>query len=169
MRIPPSTLLASLIALASVAGAVMYSQKQAKLYANNPKQDQKIAALQQQINILQSENETLTNLQVNGSEITLPLTLYKFAEENLGLTFPQHVKARRVDNETLTEAVRYRYTQQFQIEGMEMRQYAFESLGILPVNQQLTQQLAIAETAGAVAIYDASANEILLSAEFDWL
>ena len=167
MRIPPSTLLAILIALASVAGAVLHSQKQQKLTSNSPEQIQKIAELEQQINIPKGENETLKKLQVNGSEITLPLAHYKFAEQNLGLTFPQHVKARRVDHNSLAEAVRYRYTQQFQIEGMELRHYAFETLGLLPPNQDLLGQLAIAETAGAVAIYDSSANEILLSPEFD--
>ncbi len=167
MRIPPSTLLATLIAIASIAGAVFHSQKVNKISSNNPQQTQKIAELQQQITVLQGENQTLKKLQVNGAELTLPLALYKFAEQNLGLTFPQHVKARRVDDNSLAEAVRYRYTKHFQIEGMEMRQYAFETLGILPANQNLVGQLAIAETSGAVAIYDSSANEILLSAAFD--
>ncbi len=167
MKLPPSTLLATLIAIASVAGAVLYTQKAAKLTSSSPELIQKIAALQKQIDILKGENETLTKLQVNGAEITLPIVHYKFVEKNLGLTFPKHVKARRVDNELLAESVRYRYTQQFGMNGMEMRKYAFENLGIMPPNQHLLNQLAIAETAGAVAIYDSSANEILLSPEFD--
>ncbi|MGJ8654915.1 MAG: hypothetical protein ACSHX6_00585 [Akkermansiaceae bacterium] len=167
MKIPPSTLLASLIALASIVGSVLYSQKQQNLTSNSPAQIQKIAELQQQITILEGENATLKKLQVNGAEITLPLAHYKFVEQNLGLTFPDHVAARRVDDDRLAEVVRYRYTQQFKIEGMEMRKYAFESLGIMPPNQHLINQLAIAETAGAVAVYDSSANEILLSADFD--
>jgi hypothetical protein len=77
------------------------------------------------------------------------------------------VAARRVDDERLSKTVRYRYTQQFGIEGMEMREYAFAKLGIMPPNQNLTYQLAIAETSGAVAVYDSSSDEILLSPEFD--
>ncbi len=167
MKIPPSTLLASLIALASVAGAILYSQKMGKLTSNSPEQIEKIAQLQNQLDILKAENETLKKLQVNGAEISLPITHYKFVEKNLGLTFPKHVAARRVDDERLAKAVSYRYTQQFGMEGMEMRKYAFEKLGIIPPNQHLINQLAIAETSGAVAIYDSSANEILLSPAFD--
>ncbi len=167
MKIPPSTLLASLIAFASVVGAVMYSQKMGKLTSNTPEQIQQIALLQNQIDILKGENETLKKLQVNGAEISLPISQYKFVEKNLGLTFPKHVAARRVDDERLAKAVSYRYTQQFGMEGMEMRKYAFEKIGIIPPNQHLINQLAIAETSGAVAIYDSSANEILLSPTFD--
>jgi len=167
MKIPPSTLLASLIAFASVAGALMYSNKMGANLSNNPEQIEKIVRLQNQIDILKGENETLKKLQVNGAEITLPISHYKFVEKNLGLTFPKHVAARRVDDESLAKSVSYRYTQQFGIEGMEMRKYAFEKLGIMPPNQHLINQLAIAETSGAVAIYDSSANEILLSTVFD--
>jgi hypothetical protein len=167
MKLAPSTLLASLIALASVAGAVMYSQKMVKLTSKNPAQIQKIAQLENQIDVLKAENETLKKLQVNGAEITLPISHYKFVENNLGLTFPKHVAARRVDDELLAKTVSYRYTQQFGMEGMAIRQFAFEKIGIIPVNQNLLPQLALAETSGAVAIYDSSANEILLSPTFD--
>ncbi|MFT5905583.1 MAG: hypothetical protein ACI9E1_001181 [Cryomorphaceae bacterium] len=167
MKILPSTLLALLIAHASVIGAVMYSQKMGKKTSNNPEQIEKTARLQNQLDILKGENETLKKLQVNGAEISLPISHYKFAEKNLGLTFPKYVAARRVDDERLAKAVSYRYTQQFGMAGMEMRKYAFEKLGIMPTNQHLINQLAIAETSGAVAIYDSSANEILLSPAFD--
>lgn len=167
MHIPPSILLATLIALASVTGAVMYTQKAAKLTSASPDQALKVIELQKRIEILEGENETLKKLQVNGAEITLPIDYYKFVEKNLGLTFPKHVTAVRVDDDRLAEAVRYRYTQQFGIEGMSMREYAFIKLGIIPPNQNLLAQIALAETTGAVAIYDASANEILLSGEFD--
>lgn len=167
MKIPHSTLLASLIAIASVAGAVMYSKKSQQTKTKNPAQLQKITELQNQIEILKGENKTLKKLQINGAEIKLPISHYKFVENNLGLTFPNHVPARRVDNEYLVKSVTYQYTQQFGIEGMAKRQYAFEKLGLTPPNQYLTSQLAIAEAVGAVAIYDPSAKEILLSPEFD--
>ena len=167
MKIQSSTLLAILIAFASVAGAILHTQKIKKLTSTSPELAEKITQLEKQIEILKGENETLKNLQVNGAEISLPISHYKFVENDLGLTFPKHIAARRVDDETLAETVRYRYTQQFGMEGMEMRKYAFEMLSILPPNQHLINQLAIAETSGAVAIYDPSANEILLSPTFD--
>jgi len=167
MKIQPGILLASLIALASVAGAVMYSQKMVNQSAKSPALEKKINQLERELNILKDENETLKKLQTNGAEIKLPLAQYKFVEENLGLNFPQHVKARRVYAEQMQEAVIYRYTKQFGIEGMEMREFALQQLGVLPANQNLLNQLALAETTGAVAIYDPSSNEILLSSSYD--
>ncbi len=167
MKIPPSTLLAILIAFASVLGAIIHSQKNKKLTSSSPELIEKISQLEKQIEILTGENETLKKIQVNGAEITLPIEHYKFVENTLSLTFPKHVPARRVDDETLAKAVSFRFTEQFGYEGMEMRKFAFEILNIMPVNQHLINQLTIAETSGAVAYYDPTANEILLSASFD--
>ena len=166
MKISPNTLLASLIALASVGGAVLHGKKISKQLKSSPAQEQQIAELQRQVGVLQAENETLKKLQLS-TEVTLPDSHYTFVEDNLGLTFPAHIKARRVDEDTLMEAVSYRYTERFGIEGMEMREYALARVGILPADQVLLTQLAMAETAGAVCIYDSSANELLLSASYD--
>lgn len=167
MKIPPSTLLAILIALASIAGAVLHSQKIKNLTSTSPELIEKITQLEKELEILKGENETLKKMQTNGAEYTLPIAYFKFVENELGLTFPNPVVAKRVDDETIAKAVGYRYNQIFGKEGMEMRKYAFEILNIIPPNQHLINQLAIAETSGAVAYYDSTANEILLSPTFD--
>ena len=167
MKVSPSTLLASLIAMASVGGAVLHSKKISKQSTGSLTQQKQITALQEQIDKLQSENQTLKNLQESGTEITLPIAHFKFVEDNIGFTFPKHVIARRVDQDTMMEAVRYRYIKQFTMEGMNLREYAFHKLGFLPIGETLLPQIALAETVGAICLYDASSNELLLSAEYD--
>jgi len=167
MTSSPSTLLASLIAVASIGGAVLHSKKISKQSSGSPDQEKKISELQQLVNMLQDENKTLKNLQESGIEVTLPISHYKFVEDNLGLTFPEHVKAIRVGNDLLEESVRNRYIQTFGLQNMIIREYAFQKFGLLPLDHDFLSELALAETAGAVCIYDVSANEILLSGGFD--
>ncbi len=167
MKLQPSTLLAYLIALASIGGAVLHSKKISKQSAGSPSQQKHITELKQQVAELQSENQGLQNLLTGGTEVTLPIAHFKFVEDNIGLTFPEHVIAKRVDMDTMMEAVRYRYIQQFTVKGMAVREYAFHKLGLLPAGKSFMTALALAEANGAICIYDSSANELLLSAEYD--
>lgn len=162
------TLLASLIALAAITGAILHS-KRAEL--STPARDSIIIALERELEILKAENNTLKSInQVNG-EIVLPLNLYKFVEKNLGMEFSPHVKAIKTDLDKLEEAAEYRWIKHFKQAGIENRQYAFELLGILPEEStSYARQLAQLETlpsAGKLGVYDIINKELLLSNEFN--
>ncbi len=162
----PNTLLAYLIAGASIVGAKFYVDHESGNKQNSQPSEQ-VSLLKKEIEILQAENQTLKKIQGIGAEIVLPLEIYTYVEENLGHEFFPHVKAFTVSEDKLSEAAVYRWINQFSEEGMDKRNYAFQLLGLLPVNQNYPRQLALAESNGAIGIYDVSAKELLLSERYD--
>ncbi len=162
----PNTLLAYLITGATIVGAKLYVDHGIADGTSNQSSEQ-FTQLKKELEILKTENETLKMIQSEGGEIVLPLKLYTYVEKNLGLEFSPHVKAFSSSEDKLAEAVEYRWVSQFSDEGMNKRNYAFQLLGLLPVNQNYSKQLALAEANGAIGIYDANAKELLLSNRYD--
>jgi len=162
----PGTLLASLIALATLAGAVLHSYHGSSGSTTNDK----VRAMERELEVLKAENQTLKAMQQAGGEITLPLDLYTFVEKNLGMEFFPHLKAIKTDDDKIIEAAEYRWIQQFKTAGIENRQYAFELLRILPADSKsYPQQLAELQyntAIGKVGVYDVQAKELLLSKTF---
>ncbi len=162
----PGTLLASLIALATLAGAVLHSNHSSSAITS----DAHIRAMERELEVLKAENITLKAMQQSGGEIILPLELYTFVEKNLGMEFASHLKAIRADDDKLIEAAEYRWIHQFKTAGIENRQYAFELLRILPPNS-ISYPQALAElendtAIGKIGVYDVLAKELLLSKTF---
>lgn len=164
----PGTLLASMIALATLAGAVLHSNHAT---AGSTSSNQRITALEREIEILKSENQTLKSMQQGSGEITLPLELYTFVEKNIDKEFTTHLKAIISDDDKLVEAAEYRWVDQFKQAGIENRQYAYELLRILPANSKsyptVLAELRTNATTGKIGVYDVVAKELLLSKNFD--
>ncbi len=164
----PGTLLSSLIALATLAGAVLHSQHGAGGSASS---DERIIAMKRELEVLKAENQTLKAMQQGAGEITLPIDFYTFVEKNIGMQFAPHLQAIITDDDKLIEAVEYRWIHQFKTVGIENRQYAYELLRILPTNSksypQLIAELQTNTATGKIGIYDVQAKELLLSKTFD--
>ena len=162
----PGTLLASLIALATLAGAVLHSRHA----SDAGSVDQRLLAMERELEVLKAENNTLKSMQQMTGEITLPLEFYTFVEKNLGMEFFPHLKAIKVDHDKLLEAAEYRWIHQFKQAEIENRQYVFELLHIIPANSKsYVQSLSELETdaaSGRIGVYDLHAKELLLSTNF---
>lgn len=164
----PGTLLASMISVATLAGAVLHSRHGPASPASS---SARVIALEREIEVLKAENQTLKSMHHGAGEITLPLELYKFVEQNIGVEFSPHLKAILADDDKLIEAAEYRWINQFKQAGIENRQYAYELLRLLPPNST-SYPIVLAElqtdiTTGKIGVYDVVAKELLLSKLID--
>lgn len=88
-------------------------------------------------------------------------------ESNLELSFAPHVRAYRVTQDKLVEAAEQAWIAPLSSQGIDNYHFAFEHLGIIPVNQNFLTQLSMGEGYGAVAVYDMTSREILIAQHYD--
>jgi len=164
----PGTILASLIAVGTLTGAILHDARKPTLGASA---SSLVSTLQREIEVLKAENNTLKSMQETTGEISIPLEFYAFVEKNLSMSFPSHHKVIKTDQDILVEAAEYRWIEHFKSGGINNRQYVFELLGIIPLNSQnYVQNIVELETnpdTGRLGVYDVHAKELLLSKDFN--
>lgn len=145
----------------------MYVSKNTSQDSLNTELVQENKRLTEQVKQFQAEIDTLKKLQQQGNDTTLNISLYTYVEKNLDLSFDPHIRAYRVTEDKLIEAAEQSWIQPLSSHGVANYNFAFEHLGIIPVNQNLLTQLAMGEGYGAVAVYDVGSKEILIGQHYD--
>lgn len=171
MILAPLPLLAALSILATLSGTQLYLshelRKQPESNETPVETLNYITQLELEIEQLTQDIENLRSLVQSGGDIQIDPALISFVEKDLKLSFKFPPPAIQVAHDTIQESVGQRWLATFGEQGMAMRSYAFEKLGLIPVNQNFIQQLITAESNGAVGVFDLSSGEILLDSSFD--
>lgn len=172
----PSALLSLLCIGATIVGAKLYVQRSLSAQAKGGSSQSLtpdettldyIAALEEELDKLRSDNDALRKLIEKESPLSLAPELIAFVEKDLELSFQQAPVALVRNQDALRDAAGQAWLSAFDEQQLAMLSYSFDVLGILPQDAQWFPQLIDAETIGSRGIYDPSTGEIALAEDFD--
>lgn len=169
----PTTFLTALSFAAALVGARMHTAHTLRQFqaehnsAPRSSSNEEIKSLILENEQLQRDIASLRALLTADAPIEVPAELISFVESELGLSFPTPPLVLLGNEDQLHNAAGQIWLAAFSEVGLEMRSYAFERLGIVPVNQNFMGQITAAQAVGATGVFDHSASEILLKSDFD--
>lgn len=118
-----------------------------------------VVALQQQVDQLTRENETLRSLAQGGGEFSVPPELVARVEAQLGLSFVSSPVVHRLAGEELRDRVKASLEARYGEGGLEDRQKAYQMIGWLGQEDNLVGQLAALRAVGARAWFNEVTGE----------
>lgn len=127
----------------------------------------RLAALEQELEILRRENESLRSLAQGGGELAVPPELVARIEKEFDLSFLSSPVVHRVPQEVLEERVGAALDIRFGPGGLDERQRAYSLIGWLSANDSLRGQLVATRTAGARAWFDDVSGEAWVTERHD--
>lgn len=168
MRIAPHQLLTLLIGSAlAAAGWMQGLQWKALASKATPEDSVDLIALQQQVDLLTKENESLRSLAQGGGEFSLPPELVARVEKQTGLSFRSTPVVHRLAGEELRDRVVASLEARFGPGGLDDRQIAYQLIGWLGMEDRLTGQLAALRAVGARAWFDEVSGEGWVTDRFE--
>lgn len=157
----PDRLLPVLLGAALGLGGILQGLHWRNLAADQAGGDaaSRLASLEQELDILRRENESLRSLAQGGGELAVPPELVARVEKDFGLSFLSSPVVHRVPREVLEERVGAALDVRFGPGGLDERQRAYSRIGWLGPSDSLRGQLVAARTAGARAWFDDVSGE----------
>lgn len=118
-----------------------------------------VVALQQQVDQLVRENQTLRSLAQGGGDFSVPPELVARVESQLGMSFISTPIVHRLAGEELRDRVKASLEARYGEGALDDRQIAYQLIGWLGPEDHLVGQLAALRSVGARAWFDEVSGE----------
>ena len=165
----PGTLLSILIGGAVGAGGILQGLKWriSATASTDLSQDTELAALQEEVELLRRENESLRSLAQGGGEFSVPALLVNFAQQAIGLDYKSSPVVHRVAPEELRGRVTASIESRFPPNTLDHRQVAWSLMGLLTPEDRFAPQMAVTRSLGARSWFDDQVGEGWVTTSFD--
>lgn len=127
----------------------------------------KIIALENEVELLKRENESLRSLAQGGGEVKVPQELIGFVEQALGFAFKSNPQVHRIAGEELRDRIVASIEARYGPHGLDSRQQAWTLLGLLTADDRFAPQLAATKSIGARSWFDDQSGEGWVTDRFD--
>ena len=165
----PQTILPCL--LGAAVGAAGWLQalhwKSAAPTATNEEAEGRIVALENELDLLRRENESLRSLAQGGGEVKVAPELVTFVEQALGLNFRSSPQIHRIAGEELQDRIIATIESRYGPHGLDSRQQAWQLMGLLASDDLFAPQIAATQAIGARSWFDNQSGEGWVTHRFD--
>jgi hypothetical protein len=127
----------------------------------------RIVALENELDLLRRENESLRSLAQGGGEVKVAPELVSFAEQALGLTFRSSPQIHRIAGEELQDRIVATIESRYGPNGLDSRQQAWQLMGLLAADDLFAPQIAASQAIGARSWFDSQSGEGWVTHRFD--
>ena len=165
----PQTLLSLLVGAAVAAGGILQGlqwKNAASAAADEDLQGQ-INTLENELEMLKRENESLRSLAQGGGEIKVPNELIDFVEKAFGFEFRSSPVVHQIAGEELRDRVTASIESRFPPNSLDHRQQAWSLMGLLTPDDRFAPQLAAMRSLGARSWFDDQTGEGWVTDRFD--
>ncbi|MGE9270382.1 MAG: hypothetical protein ACQKBU_06220 [Verrucomicrobiales bacterium] len=164
----PQTLLPILLGGALAAGGILQGLKWRNEAAMAQQEDHagRLAALQEQVALLERENESLRSLAQGGGEIHVPPALVEFAEARVGLDYKSSPVIHQIASEELGDRIIASIESRFPPNELSYREQAWQTLGLLGPDDRFAPQLSLTRSLGARAWFDDQTGDAWVTNRF---
>jgi hypothetical protein len=165
----PQTLLSLLIGAAVAAGGIIQGLqwKKAAASASNEDIQARVTELENELDLLRRENESLRSLAQGGGEINVPPELVGFIEKALGLSFRSSPVVHQIAGEELRGRVTASIESRYPPNSLDHRQQAWSQMGLLTPDDRFAPQLAAMRSLGARSWFDDQTGEGWVTDRYD--
>ncbi|MEP4077031.1 hypothetical protein [Haloferula sp.] len=165
----PQSLLSLLVGAAVAAGGILQGlqwKKTADAAADVDLQG-RITALENEVNLLTRENESLRSLAQGGGEINVPGELVGFVEKALGMSYRSSPVVHQIAAEELRDRVTASIESRYPPNSLDHRQQAWALMGLLTPNDRFAPQLAAMRSLGARSWFDDQTGDAWVTNRYD--
>ncbi|WP_193210730.1 hypothetical protein [Luteolibacter marinus] len=141
--------------------------RSASLAAGAEDREGKIIALENELELLRRENESLRSLAQGGGEVKVEPALIDFVESSLGLDFRSTPQVHRIAGEELRDRIVASIEARYGPHGLDSRQQAWVLMGLLNADDRFAAQLAATKAVGARSWFDDQTGEAWVTDRFD--
>ena len=127
----------------------------------------KIVALENEVEMLRRENESLRSLAQGGGELHVDPATIDFVEQALGMNFRSNPQVHKIAAEELRDRVIASIEARYGPHGLDSRQQAWAMMGLLTVDDRFAAQLAATKSVGARSWFDEQSGEGWVTDRFD--
>lgn len=165
----PQTLLSLLVGAAVATGGILQGLQwkiAASAAADSDSQGQ-IIALENEVDMLKRENESLRSLAQGGGEIKVPNELVGFVEKAFGFDFRSSPVVHQIASEELRDRVTASIESRYPPNSLDHRQQAWALMGLLTPDDRFAPQLSAMRSLGARSWFDDQTGEGWVTDRFD--
>lgn len=165
----PKTLLPILLGGAVGAGGILQGLhwRNAATEANSEELRGQITALENEIETLRTENQSLRSLVQGGGEVQVSPEIEQFVESAIGLDFRSSPVVHRIAFEELRDRVVASIESRFPPNSLDHRQQAWRAMGLLAPDDLYAPQLAATRSLGARSWFDDQSGEGWVTDRFE--
>ena len=165
----PQTLLPCLLGAAIGAAGWMQALhwKSAVPVAMDDDSSARIVELENEVEILRRENESLRSLAQGGGEFQVDPELVTFVEGALGKNFRSSPRVHQIAAEELRSRVLATIEERYGPHGLDSREQAWKLMGLLGTEDRFGPQLALTKSEGARSWFDEKSGEGWVTNRFD--
>ncbi|MEK7948914.1 hypothetical protein [Luteolibacter soli] len=127
----------------------------------------RITALENEVDLLKRENESLRSLSQGGGEVKVPQDLIDFVEQSLGFDFKSNPQVHRIAGEELQDRIAASIEARYGPNELDSRQQAWTLMGLLTSGDIFSSQLAATKSVGARSWFDEQSGEGWVTDRFD--
>ncbi|MEM1083599.1 MAG: hypothetical protein AAGI48_05715 [Verrucomicrobiota bacterium] len=165
----PQVLLSLLTGAAVAAGGIIqgHQWKRGAAQAGNEELEDRIMTLENELEILKRENESLRSLAQGGGELKVPAEFIDFVADAMELDFRSNPVVHRIAPEELRGRVTASVESRFPPHGLDDRQKAWALMGFLNPDDRFAPQLAATRSIGARSWFDDQTGEGWVTDRFE--
>ncbi|WP_367874961.1 hypothetical protein [Luteolibacter sp. Populi] len=165
----PQTILPCLLGAALGAAGWMQALhwKSAAAPATDEDAAGRIVALENELDLLRRENESLRSLAQGGGEVKVEPELVAFVEQSLGLSFRSSPQIHRIAGEELQDRIAATIESRYGPHGLDSREQAWQLMGLLAADDRFAPQMAATQSIGARSWFDNQGGEGWVTHRFD--
>lgn len=127
----------------------------------------RIVALENEIEMLRRENESLRSLAQGGGEVQVDPASIDYVETALGMNFRSTPQIHRIAGEELRDRIIASIEARYGPHGLDSRQQAWSFMGLLTSDDRFAAQLAATKSVGARSWFDDQSGEGWVTDRFD--
>ena len=135
--------------------------------AGSDETEGRITALENEVEMLRRENESLRSLSQGGGEVHVEPATIEFVEQSLGLDFKSNPQIHRIAGEELRDRIAASIEARYGPHGLDSRQQAWAFMGLINQGDRFAVQLAATKSVGARSWFDDQSGEGWVTDRFD--